>query len=54
MTGGTSNAQLINQRLALAAQKFGLAMGIGSGRVIIEKPEVASTFQVRAIAPDIL
>ena len=54
MTGGTSNAQMINQRLALTAQKYGLAMGIGSGRVIIEKPEVASTFQVRSIAPDIL
>lgn len=54
MTGGTSHAQMINQRLATTAQKYGLAMGIGSGRVIIEKPEVASTFQVRAIAPDIL
>ena len=54
MTGGTANAQLINQRLAVTAQKYGLAMGIGSGRVIIEKPEVAPTFQIRAIAPDIL
>ena len=54
MTGGTANAQLINQRLALVAQEYGLAMGIGSGRVIIEKPDVAPTFQVRAIAPDIL
>jgi isopentenyl-diphosphate delta-isomerase len=54
MTGGTSHAQMINQRLATTAQKYGLAMGIGSGRVIIEKPEVAATFQVRAIAPDIL
>ena len=54
MTGGTTNAQLINQRLAFTAQKYGLAMGIGSGRVIIEKPEVAPTFQVRSIAPDIL
>lgn len=54
MTGGTQNAQLINQRLAMVAQKYGLAMGIGSGRVIIEKPEVANTFQVRSSCPDIL
>lgn len=54
MTGGTENAQLINQRLATIAQKYGLAMGIGSGRVIIEKPETAKTFQVRSNCPDIL
>jgi len=54
MTGGTNNAQLINQRLAIIAQKYGLAMGIGSGRVIIEKPEVAKTFQVRSNCPDVL
>lgn len=54
MTGGTNNAQLINHRLAHIAQQYNLAMGIGSGRVIIEKPEVASTFQLRSLAPDIL
>jgi isopentenyl-diphosphate delta-isomerase len=54
MTGGTENAQFINQRLAIIAQKYRLAMGIGSGRVIIEKPEVAKTFQVRSLCPDIL
>jgi len=54
MTGGTENAQLINQRLAVVAQKYNLPMGIGSGRVVIEKPEVAKTFQVRSHAPDIL
>ncbi|MGY6528711.1 MAG: type 2 isopentenyl-diphosphate Delta-isomerase [Cyanobacterium sp.] len=54
MTGGTANAELINKRLAQTAQKYNLAMGIGSGRVIIEKPEVASTFKVRSHAPDIL
>ena len=54
MTGGTDNAKLINHRLAQVAQQYKLAMGIGSGRVIIEKPEVASTFQLRSLAPDIL
>ena len=44
---------MINQRLAKAAQKYGIAMGVGSQRVAIEHPEVNATFQVRSLAPDI-
>ncbi len=54
MTGGTEQARLINQRLAITAQKFGLAMGVGSQRVAVEKPELASTFNIRSYAPDAL
>ncbi|ELR98648.1 type 2 isopentenyl-diphosphate Delta-isomerase [Gloeocapsa sp. PCC 73106] len=54
MTGGTEQAKTINLRLAQVAQKYGLAMGVGSQRVLIEKPEVAATFAVRETAPDIL
>jgi isopentenyl-diphosphate Delta-isomerase len=54
MTGGTPQAQLINQRLARAAQTYGFAMGVGSQRVAIEQQATASTFQVRDLAPDIL
>ncbi|MGF1512831.1 MAG: type 2 isopentenyl-diphosphate Delta-isomerase [Elainellaceae cyanobacterium] len=54
MTGGTEQAQLINQRLAIAAQKYGIAMGVGSQRVAIEDPNVVTTFSVRDYAPDIL
>jgi isopentenyl-diphosphate Delta-isomerase len=54
MTGGTQQAKEINYRLAEAAQEYKLAMGVGSQRVAIEKPDVADTFQVRKIAPDIL
>lgn len=54
MTGGTEQARLINQRLAVTAQKFGLAMGVGSQRVAVEKPELANTFNVRRYAPDAL
>lgn len=53
MTGGTEQAKTINLRLAQTAQKYGLAMGVGSQRVLIEKPEVAATFAVREVAPDI-
>jgi isopentenyl-diphosphate Delta-isomerase len=54
MTGGTQQAKEINYRLAEAAQEYQLAMGVGSQRVAIEKPDVADTFQVRKVAPDIL
>lgn len=54
MTGGTSEAQAINEILATAAQETGIAMGLGSQRAAIEKPELIETFQVRSQAPDIL
>ncbi len=54
MTGGTSDAGMINQALAEAAQAAGVAMGLGSMRAALENPEAAHTFQVRKFAPDIL
>jgi isopentenyl-diphosphate Delta-isomerase len=54
MTGGTDQAKTINSRLAEVAQTYKLAMGVGSQRVVVEKPEVAHTFAVRSLAPDIL
>jgi isopentenyl-diphosphate delta-isomerase len=54
MTGGTTEAEKINFVLASAAQAAGIAMGLGSQRAAIEHPELARTFQVRHVAPDIL
>ena len=54
MTGGSETGKKINRNLALAAQKVGVAMGVGSQRIAIEFPELAHTFQVRDLAPDIL
>lgn len=54
MTGGVPEAQLINTRLAQAAQSLGLAIGLGSARVLLERPEVLPSFQVRPHAPDAL
>ncbi|KIJ88732.1 type 2 isopentenyl-diphosphate Delta-isomerase [Rickettsia asembonensis] len=53
MTGGTTRAGDINYRLAQAAQKAGIAMGIGSMRVLLTKPDTIKTFAVRDVAPDI-
>ena len=54
MTGGTARARRVNHNLARAAQALGLAMGVGSQRAAIENPRQASTYQVRAVAPDVL
>jgi len=54
MTGGTQAAGRINRALAEAAQARGVAMGLGSVRAAVEDPRLASTFQVRPYAPDIL
>jgi len=54
MTGGYSTGALINENLALAAQKIGLMMSVGSQKVAIQKPELEETFHVRNVAPDIL
>jgi isopentenyl-diphosphate delta-isomerase len=54
MTGGTMQARRFNRMLARAAQSQGLAMGLGSGRTLLEHPEVIDTFDVRSLAPDVL
>jgi isopentenyl-diphosphate delta-isomerase len=54
MTGGTDQAKQINLNLAQAAQHYGVAMGLGSQRAGLVRPETADTFKVRSVAPDIL
>lgn len=54
MTGGTEQARQINRTLAAAADQQGLAMGLGSQRAGIERPETVATFRVRDVAPNLL
>ncbi|HTX55625.1 MAG TPA: type 2 isopentenyl-diphosphate Delta-isomerase [Candidatus Acidoferrales bacterium] len=54
MTGGTPEATGVNRTLALVAQEFGFAMGLGSGRVLLEDPSTIESFNVRSVAPEIL
>jgi isopentenyl-diphosphate Delta-isomerase len=54
MTGGTEQAGIINLRLAQVAQHYKIAMGVGSQRVAVEKPQVVDTFAIRKHAPDAL
>ena len=54
MSGGTENGRELNRAMATAAQKFGLAMGVGSQRAMLVDPDAVDTFRVREVAPDIL
>ena len=54
MVGGTDQAASLNRVLAQVAQELHLAMGLGSGRILLEDPDVLKTFDVRRVAPDVL
>ncbi len=47
MTGGAGQAAVINANLARLCQDFGLGMGLGSCRKVIDNPETISDFQIR-------
>ncbi|HXX48995.1 MAG TPA: type 2 isopentenyl-diphosphate Delta-isomerase [Myxococcota bacterium] len=53
MTGGTDEAGRLNRALAAAAQKLGLAMGVGSQRAMLVHPDQAASYRVRDVAPEI-
>lgn len=52
MTGGTAHAKTINTNLAIAAEKTGVAMGVGSQRIALEIDDARESFAlVRDHAP---
>lgn len=53
MTGGIKDGERLNSNLAKAAQKYRIAMGVGSQRIAIEHPELRKLFNVRAYAKDV-
>ncbi len=53
MTGGHETVEKINKDIALACEEKNIVMGVGSQRAMIEKPELARTFKVKDVAPDV-
>jgi len=52
LTGGHPDLATINSRLAVIAEEYGLAMGVGSQRAALVNPDLAGTYQiVREKAP---
>ncbi len=49
MTGGTQHARTINRRLAKACRQFGLGMGLGSCRPLLESDAHWEDFALRSI-----
>ena len=55
MTGGDHDlVRTINRNLATAAEKTGVAMGVGSQRVRCSQPAARSSFEIRKYAPTTL
>ena len=53
MTGGNHKLlRTVNRNLAIAAQATGVAMAVGSQRVMIENSNARSSFELRPFAPD--
>ena len=46
MTGGHPDTLEVNRRLARAAERYNLGMGVGSQRAALEKPELEESFAV--------
>ena len=52
MTGGTEQAGKINQNLAKIAGKYGLGMGLGSCRIILDDDTYLNDFKLRSLIGD--
>lgn len=52
MTGGTQKAGIINRNLARACNEFGLGMGLGSCRIILDDNTYFADFDLRSIIGD--
>jgi isopentenyl-diphosphate delta-isomerase len=52
MTGGTKMAGTINRNLAMACSEFGMGMGLGSCRIIMDDDTYFKDFQIRPFMGD--
>ena len=52
MTGGSKIARTINTNLAMACQEFGMGMGLGSCRILLENEKYLPDFDMREVIGD--
>jgi len=52
MTGGTAQARNINTNLARACREFGMGMGLGSCRILLQNDEHLPDFDMRNVIGD--
>jgi isopentenyl-diphosphate Delta-isomerase len=53
MTGGAEYSGTINRNLAIAAQRLGIGLMLGSQRVMLADPAARVSFEIRGHAPDV-
>lgn len=53
ITGGCKEAEKINKNLAKAAERIGVAFGVGSERAFMSAPHLVDTYRVRDVAPNV-
>ena len=53
MTGGSGRGRTANRALAAAAQRAGIAIGVGSIRPLLEDAATFAHFHVKPVAPDV-
>lgn len=53
MTGGSDQGYELNRVLAQGAQELGFAVGTGSLRILLRKPQVIDHFRLKELAPDV-
>ena len=46
MTGGCESGKVVNRNLAIAAEKLGIGLGVGSQRAALEHPELVDSYSV--------
>lgn len=53
MTGGILEGGRLNKNLSIAAEKYGIPLGVGSQRAAIENEKLAQFYEIRKYAPNI-
>ena len=54
MTGGADEVGQFNRDMAALAERWGIGFGVGSQRIMLKQPAARASYDVRAVAPNVL